>query len=697
MDSLIVIGDIILDVKNSIKYRVIYIADGFLVFCQMETERLFLKYEISQILEERLANNTYMIMPKASMNVYEYASLSDAAKLKYDKYRPILEVIEKEYGPDYLELTGKQPKDTISKIIDLYHIPKSTLWRLIRKYLQSGFDLFSLCVYERKESDRQYTAKPGPKSNLGVPISPDICRIFDEAIEIYKTDRNRTIQYAYRIMNIRHFSVNGPNGVELLPPNERPTYKQFYLYLHKKLSKADIDAIKTSAAEQRNDKRSLIGDTASGVLGPGRLAEIDAVEIDISLVSEINTSQCIGRPTGYVLIDVYSRVIMAVSVSFDVNSNIGLTSLFLNLCEDKVEFCKKYGVNIDALQWPSFFLPAKIRCDRGSDFKSEAFDRFCNENRIHKDLVTGATGSLKGIVEHLFQEINLAQNPSIANCGLIEKRYDSNHHRESMLTLSEYMTLLISIIVAHNTKFMTDYPLSLDMRKENTMPIPVDIWKHGIKRYGSPKYIINKDQYLYSLMQEKKGSITNKGILFEGLYYFESNDPELKSKYYECQKKRISITLRYDPRSVNYVYYLKDSSLIRVSLKNVQGSIDFKDWTFYEWRQERREEKKRKQLGKTINEEIDALTTQISESVVSAAHKERYSMTTDMRKHRAEEKIYQQTKNRIEDKISDDHGSKADYKSEENDEAKETQEKIVPDYTIDEIEKNLSDYFDNGI
>ena len=55
-------------------------------------------------------------------------------------------------------------------------------------------------------------------------------------------------------------------------------------------------------------------------MGPGDLWEVDECEIDLSLVSVENPSVTVGRPIVYVMIDVYTRMIVAYSVAFDNNS-----------------------------------------------------------------------------------------------------------------------------------------------------------------------------------------------------------------------------------------------------------------------------------------------------------------------------------------------------------------------------------------
>lgn len=140
-------------------------------------------------------------------------------------------------------------------------------------------------------------------------------------------------------MNCKYYSetkiVNGVTTVGLMPESQRPTYNQFYYYCRKHITEQEIDLIKTSAAEQRNNKRLITSDSLHGVLGPGDMVEIDACEADVSLVSRTDSNKTIGRPVVYFMIDIYTRAIIAMSVAFDNNSILGVTNLFLNLADNK--------------------------------------------------------------------------------------------------------------------------------------------------------------------------------------------------------------------------------------------------------------------------------------------------------------------------------------------------------------------------
>ena len=179
---------------------------------------------------------------------------------------------------------------------------------------------------------------------------------------------------------------------------------------------------------------------------------------------------------------------------------MGVTNCFLNLLEDKKKLCARFGININADEWPSRVLPIRLRSDYGSEYISHAMDHICVELGITKELVSPATGSLKGQVEQLFHQIHAAQNPLLEGHGLIEKRYDSKHHREATLNIEQFEHILVTYIIYHNRRYMENYPMTKDMRVHNVSPQPISLWKYGVSLNGNPRYIANDTIFRYSLL-----------------------------------------------------------------------------------------------------------------------------------------------------------------------------------------------------
>ena len=384
--------------------------------------------------------------------------------------------------------------------------------------------------------------------------------------------------------------------------------------------------------------------------------EIDACEADVSLVSSLDRSKAIGRPIVYFMIDVYSRIILAVSIAFDNNSLLGVTSLFLNLADDKRAFCERYGLGFDdARIWPSNIIPNRLRVDRGSEFKSKEFDRICLALGIEKDIVPGGSGSLKGVVEQSFHQMHVRQNEHLEDKGLIEKRYDSKHHEEATLTIDEYTKMVINFILTHNQQYLETYPITKDMTEKKIMAIPAAIWEYGINNCMNPRPIQNCEQYYYDLMMPIKAKVSRKGIEYKGLFYI-SDDPYLTKCRIAAGTKKISFEARMDMRDIGAVYYLSDGKLIKAPLNEMlTGNADYKYLTMKQWEDYNKEKKRLQAEGIVYNQELSAYNYVVNDSIVSDAIKSSPPTVTnkkDMRSTREIEKQAVSSKNRIETRIS---------------------------------------------
>lgn len=386
-------------------------------------------------------------------------------------------------------------------------------------------------------------------------------------------------------------------------------------------------------------------------MGPGDTVEIDALEADVSLVSELDRSKTVGRGIVYLMIDVWTRTILAVSVSFENNSILGLTNLFLNLSDDKAEFAKKYGITFPSELWPSDIIPRRVRVDRGADFRSDRFAEILNELGVERIMVPAATGSLKGVVEQEFHQFNLGIYESMENNGLIEKRYDSNHHKEATLTISEFTKIVINFVLTHNHKYQEYYPLNKKMIKEGVEPYPIKLWEYGCKIFGSPRPIPDKASYYWSLLTPTKASLSREGIRWKGLYYI-ADDKELWQEMYVQQNTRKKIDVRYDPRDIGFLYYLRNNKMViaflnpdkfknsgfaGMSLKEYQDYLDY--------------QKELKALGKEVNTNLSIYMQESNTAIINGAKSDTYADPHNLRENRRIERELVNKENSIASRL----------------------------------------------
>ena len=687
------IGDIIIIKTEVTKYRVIALLNDYLVLCRLDTT----KFDLVDISKPALIDmllKEEIIVESASGNsrVFDIDKLSEVQKEKFLLKKSVMQEVLRAYAPDYSGLRGKKPKKELYEILKNHDITKITFWRMCLSYFQNAFDDLSL-LDERHfgngtGKEYSHTAKNGRKGEygaVGIPLTSDVIEHFEEALKAYKTGRHKSIKSCYDYMNNLYYSkietIGGVQTMCLVPENERPTYKQFYLYVRKHLSNDERDIIKTSQMEFRNNQRLLTSDSLFGVAGPGDLVEIDACEADVSLVSMTDRNQTIGRPIVYFMIDVYSRIILAASIAFDNNSLLGVTNLFLNLGDDKHEYCERYGVLFeDERLWPSNIIPSRLRVDRGSEFKSKEFGRICNALGIQKDIVSGGSGSLKGVVEQSFHQMHSKQNESLEDYGLIEKRHDSNHHKEATLNIEQYTKMIINFVLTHNQTYLESYPLTKKMIEEKIPAIPAKLWQYGIENEVTPRPIINKLQYLYELMTPVKVSVSRKGISYRGLYYL-SNESYISTLMFKAKNKKIPIEARIDMRNVGYIYVLHNNELIQIPLNDrITGNAEYMGMTMKQYDDYRKGRGMLGAGGRIHNEQLSAYSSAINTNIVAEAAKASEYKANDknMRPAREAEKQRVSNENEIAERFEKKKKTKIKESIPEIEEIKENSKPEIP-------------------
>lgn len=664
MNIMLTVGNIIIDESNEKRYRVVAIVNDEVTLCEMDTSKFSLSLLNKQTLFE-LVGNGELEIEKEDIFVFDKEKLPDEHKEKFEiKQKMMMEVIST-YGPSYIELSGRKTKNDIKRIMNKYNMPRNSFWRICTQYFQSGLQDYSLvdsrCFGTNTGKVYSYQTKTGRPAEYfdasGMVITDEILGYFEEALRDYKSGRHKSIKEAFDKMNLIHFTrtelINGQSNIVLLPISERPTITQFRYYCQKHLSNQEKDLIKTSALEQRNNKRLIISDSLFGVNGPGDMVEIDACEADVSLVSVIDPSKTVGRPIVYFMIDVYSRIILAMSVAFDNNSILGLTNLFLNLADDKQKYCERYGISYENKDiWPSNIIPNRVRVDRGAEFRGKQFERICDELGIERILVSPGSGSLKGVVEQSFHQLHSKQNSHLEKHGLIEKRHDSNHHQTATLNIEEYTKMVIGFVLTHNQQCLTKYPLTKDMILQKVKPIPALLWQYGIKNGNIPRPIPSLEQYLFNLMTPINAKVSRRGICYKGLWYLNTQDKRLAREMFDAGNKKVAFEARMDMRDVGSIYYLRDNKLMVAKLNPLlNGNSDYSGLTMKQYEDYLKGKNELLAEGRVHNEELSAFNYAMNHSIVESVTQPMLPDAKNIRPAREIEKQAKSRSNRISKRL----------------------------------------------
>ena len=206
------VGEILIDNETKKRFRVIFIRDAQIILCQMDCSQVRI-VEQDTTLIMHLLESAQMSIAKEEKKVIKTDCLATAVREKYEAYLAIIEKVNKVYGPDYLSLGNRKHKEDFDAIIQESGLSRVAMWKIIRRYLQSGFDSTSLIDKRTYTSHKPatYEAKTGRKNlngyAMGVIVDDNIKKHFTEALNYYKSGRAKTYEDAYDMLCMTHYST----------------------------------------------------------------------------------------------------------------------------------------------------------------------------------------------------------------------------------------------------------------------------------------------------------------------------------------------------------------------------------------------------------------------------------------------------------------------------------------------------------
>ncbi len=189
--------------------------------------------------------------------------------------------------------------------------------------------------------------------NEGINATEEIRRIFGVATQrYYVKNRKHSLSGAYQEMLKDFFferRIDHETGevIHAMPgsaaPKGLPTEVQYRYWFEKENSTFDIKRRRIGEKIYDKDMRGYIGTSNAEVWGPGARYQIDATIADVYLVSRLDRSRIIGRPVVYIVIDVFSRMIVGLYVGLEGPSWVGAMMALSNTASDKIAYCKRFG------------------------------------------------------------------------------------------------------------------------------------------------------------------------------------------------------------------------------------------------------------------------------------------------------------------------------------------------------------------
>lgn len=460
-----------------------------------------------------------------------------------------------------------------------YNISFNTAKGYLLKYWKGGKTKNSLlpnyynCGGRGKEKKGSKNKRGRPRKydgNPGVNVDDDMKKIFKAGLnKYYYNNRQNSLKTAYELTIrdyfIKDYIVEGDKKIPILEDkSEMPTYNQFYYWYRKFNNEKKEISLRYGERTYYQNYRSIIGNSINdGGLGPSTLYQIDSTIADVYLVSSLDRNLIIGRPVLYLIVDVFSRMVVGVNVTLEsFNSYTGAMMALLNAMAPKVDYCKKFGIEIKEEEWPICCVPQRVLADRGELMGGQI------ENAIKNLGITIQNSppyraDYKGIIEQSFRGMNLKLKPFVdgvvINGKNIKERGERDYRLDANLTLKEFTQIIIKCILFHNNHHvLNDYVTSEMMFEANVEKIPIKIWEYGIQNKRGMLRELPEEVIKINLLPHGEASVTPRGVLFNRLLY--ASDYVLEEHWFQSAriKGNWKINISYDPRDLTHIYYLDD-------------------------------------------------------------------------------------------------------------------------------------------
>ncbi|WP_066070805.1 Mu transposase C-terminal domain-containing protein [Neobacillus soli] len=395
----------------------------------------------------------------------------------------------------------------------------------------------------------------------GILITDEIKRIFGVSVQrFYHTTKKNPLSTTYDLMLKTFFVADYryENGIKmpiLQEEDKLPTFRQFQYWYEKTYKTEEKLRKRKGNRKYELQHRAVLGSSVGDLYGPGTKYQIDATVADVYLVSSFNRNWIIGRPVIYVVIDVFSRMVVGLYVGLEGPSWFGAMMALANTASDKVWYCKQYGIDISKEDWDCHYLPQILLADRG-ELKGYNVERLINAFHMKVENTPPYRADWKGIVEQHFRVINTKVKPFLPGTvdTDVKVRGDRDYRLDATLTLEEFTSVIIHCVLHHNNHhWLKNYNQDEMMIQDEVPLIPRDLWNWGIKNRSGKLRSYSEDIVKLHLLPTANATVTYKGIEFKKMRF--SSETALKENWFgEARDKSWKIPICYDPRDMSQIY-----------------------------------------------------------------------------------------------------------------------------------------------
>ena len=526
-------------------------------------------------------------------------------------------------------LDAKVRSQRIRKVVERERTHKTVLYRLLRRYWERG-QIANAFLPDYKNSGGKGKKRENAASRgIGRPRlhAPGRTAAVNEEVELhFRFIIEKHLITSKKIPVTRAYLKFQDRYLQFFPETreqELPTKTQFEYFYKCEFDVAARLQAQTRSSDFQKDVRPIFGTATESAFGPGSRYEIDATIADIYLVADRDRSKIIGRPTIYMVIDVFSRLIAGFYIGMDSPSYVTAMQAVVHAFTDKKEYCKEMGKEISSEEWPSVGLPDCLLADRG-ELMSHQADALARIFRINLETAPPYRGDAKGIVERSFRTIQAEFKPyapGVVQGHKIKKHGERDYRLDATLSLRDFREIILYRVLYHNQwQVLKKYDRAEDM-PEDLPSIPIRLWRWGLQHRTGRLRTVNENSLRINLLPRKKVTISEHGVKIFGIFY--TSQEILKAGWLHRSttiKRPKNLEAAYDPGTVDHIYLFPDKSkslywVCDLAIK----SREFKGMTFWEaWEKRDKEKKLTANLELAANEQKRELDQFVQNKIETA-------------------------------------------------------------------------------
>lgn len=386
------------------------------------------------------------------------------------------------------------------------------------------------------------------------------------AARFFRKRKTNTRHFVYRNVVRTHYCVLNAEGKKVpLPLGERPTLTQVLYLLDKQLTWETVMRRKLGDDTFENDVAPKTGSARDYANGIAQYYEIDSTVPDVWICAEEDRSKVIGKSTLYLVVDVFSRLIVGFHLSLEAPSWSCAKEALVSIVADKEELCARWGLDhspedwVAHAYWPSFF-----RADRGSEMVGYDSDSIAEGLEGAVINTPPRKGPAKGTVECSFKLITVSLKDHVGGhtpSSDFRKRQIDNYKGEACRTFKEIGREILEAVILRNRKVHKGIKLPTDAVYAGLQPVPTLIWQRDLEERAGMLTQYDADYVRFKLLPSDTFTVTPAGVFSQGLLWVPPESEKAKWLL-PAAKGHYSVTATFHRDLVDciYVHDPKDSS-----------------------------------------------------------------------------------------------------------------------------------------